>query len=87
MLRIGVDLIHPSAFDDTALIHHHHAGAHVPDHGEIMGDKHQRDAVFRHEVGQEVEDLLRTETSRAETGSSASRIAGFGPRARAMEMR
>lgn len=73
--------------DDLAQIHHRHSIRDVADHTEVVGDEQVGQAELVLQLLEQVDDLSLTETSSAETGSSAMINLGRKANARAMPMR
>ena len=79
--RGGEEIAHRRVLDDLAGIHDVDAPAHLGDDAEVMGDEQQRDAVFFHELAQQVEDLRldrRVERRRRLVGDHETGPAGDG---------
>ena len=53
----GVQVVRRGELADLAQVHHRHPVADVLDHGQVVGDEHQRQAVAGLQVLEQVEDL------------------------------
>ena len=73
--------------DERAEIHHRHPVAHEPDDAQVVGDEEVGQTEPLAQVDEEVQDLRRTETSSADTASSATISRGPTASARAIPTR
>ncbi len=73
------DRIHRPLLDHAAQVHHHHVGGHLGDHAQVVGDQHDRHAVFLLQLAHQLEDLgLRGDVQRGGglVGDQQRRLAG-----------
>ena len=87
MFRIGKQFLCIGHLDEFAHIHDRHPVTEIGDHAQIMGDKEIGQPEIFLQVLQQVEDLIRTDTSNADTASSATIRWGSSARAWAMPRR
>ena len=87
MQRVFKDVTPGAKLHDLPEVHNGHPMADAFYDGHIMGNKEEGNAEFFLEGQKEVDDLARTDTSRAETDSSAMMISGFIANARAIQTR
>jgi hypothetical protein len=87
MLRRCVDAVRGAFLDHDAFLHHDDPVADLRRDAQVMGDEQNGEVEAPLDVVEELEHRACTETSRAETASSAMRISGSMASARAMAMR
>ena len=84
---IGKHVFAFAFFNDFAVFQHHHAVGNGADHGEVVADDDEGEAVFFLQAAEQFKDLLLPWTSSALVGSSNTRIFGRTMMARAMARR
>ncbi len=87
MARVVIERVKGAHLDEPAGVHHRRPVTDLSDHRKVVRHQHERKAQVIGQLGQQLEDLPWTITSRAVVGSSASSTRGLQASAIAMAAR